>query len=491
MKQAYHIILLLKRTRWVIVFLLLGIGTGAIAQPLAQVCKVRDGKMYIEVDKRLDDSTVDNFIARYNLFDLPLKELIKGKLIDSIRRMGWKIENSPSYVLVITKKLSGYDKINNPADRILFAEKKRSIAERFPPVHNSVVYGYNRFRNKNSFAVQDSIVTFFLRNNLKAGKVMLAGSFNNFLPDALAMQRTDSGWIAQVKLGPGKYWYKFIVDGGWTIDRDNLINEPDEEGNVNSVYFKTNWLFSLPSNGSEKKIFVTGSFNKWRPKELQMYRDNNKWILPVYLLEGTHTYRFIADGESFTDPSNPEKLPNETNEFNSVIQLGVPYLFHLSGYLNANKIILAGSFNGWRMNELYMRKTGDGWELPYTLGPGNYEYKFIVDGKTVIDPDNAFIQNIKGHSGNSFFILKPNYTFRLKGFGKAQTVFLAGDFNNWSPNTFVMQKEGDEWVLKVNLLPGKHLYKFVVDGNWIIDPANKQWEQNEYSTGNSVLWFRP
>ena len=72
---------------------------------------------------------------------------------------------------------------------------------------------------------------------------------------------------------------------------------------------------------------------------------------------------------------------------------------------------------------------------------------------------------------------------------KNDDIYVAGDFNNWSPNTFVMKKEGDEWVLKVHLSAGKHLYKYVVDGKWIIDPANKLWEQNEHNTGNSVLWI--
>jgi hypothetical protein len=52
-----------------------------------------------------------------------------------------------------------------------------------------------------------------------------------------------------------------------------------------------------------------------------------------------------------------------------------------------------------------------------------------------------------------------------------------------------MKKEENEWILPVHLAPGKHLYKFVVDGKWIIDPSNDLWEQNENNTGNSVLWL--
>jgi len=35
---------------------------------------------------------------------------------------------------------------------------------------------------------------------------------------------------------------------------------------------------------------------------------------------------------------------------------------------------------------------------------------------------------------------------------------------------------------------GKHKYKYLVDGKWITDPNNKNWEQNEFGTGNSIIW---
>ncbi|MGZ8549538.1 MAG: glycogen-binding domain-containing protein, partial [Chitinophagaceae bacterium] len=90
---------------------------------------------------------------------------------------------------------------------------------------------------------------------------------------------------------------------------------------------------------------------------------------------------------------------------------------------------------------------------------------------------------------NSYLVVSPNYTFRLKGFADAKKVFLSGDFNGWSPDGLAMIKDGDEWVFSLYVTPGKVRYKFVVDGNWILDPSNKLWEQNEYGTGNSIVWI--
>jgi 1,4-alpha-glucan branching enzyme len=161
----------------------------------------------------------------------------------------------------------------------------------------------------------------------------------------------------------------------------------------------------------------------------------------------------------------------------------------LNGFTNAKKVVLSGNFNNWRTDELVMMKTNDGWQFPYTLGPGNYEYKFIVDGNWITDPGNPVIVTGDHDSKNSFLIVEPNYTFRLKGFASAKNVFIAGDFNNWSGTALKMTKDGDDWVFKIHLRPGKHRYKFVVDGKWIVDPNNKLWEQNEFKTGNSVIWI--
>jgi 1,4-alpha-glucan branching enzyme len=313
---------------------------------------------------------------------------------------------------------------------------------------------------------------------------MLAGTFNDWKPDALAMKKVDSGWIAVVKLDPGKHYYKFIVDDKWTIDKDNELFENDGEGNDNSVYYKTNYVFTLAGYTNAKKVIVSGSFNNWDENALKLERWGQGWLKHIYLAEGTHTYRFIADGKWFADPANTEQYPNEFGETNSVVCMGKPHVFFLKGNLNAKKVMLMGSFNQWRNYELPMQKTDSGWIFPYVLGHGNYEYTFEVDGRKPVDAVTG------KEKPNETLILSPNYTFRLKGYANAKRICVAGSFNNWSPGSFAMHKEGDEWVIEQHLAPGKHVYKFVVDGKWIVDPANELREPNEFGEENSVMWMR-
>jgi dienelactone hydrolase len=87
--------------------------------------------------------------------------------------------------------------------------------------------------------------------------------------------------------------------------------------------------------------------------------------------------------------------------------------------------------------------------------------------------------------------LAGNTTFRLKGYEKASAVALAGSFNEWNPQKFFFVKENGDWVCRINLKPGKYFYKFVVDREWILDPANAEKADDGSGNVNSVLEIKP
>lgn len=77
--------------------------------------------------------------------------------------------------------------------------------------------------------------------------------------------------------------------------------------------------------------------------------------------------------------------------------------------------------------------------------------------------------------------------FRLKGYANAKLVAVAGSFNNWFPFATFLIREGDEWVCRLDLTPGDHQYKFVVDGQWILDPANHATAKEKGYTNSLVV----
>jgi 1,4-alpha-glucan branching enzyme len=77
-------------------------------------------------------------------------------------------------------------------------------------------------------------------------------------------------------------------------------------------------------------------------------------------------------------------------------------------------------------------------------------------------------------------------TFSLKGYPDAQKVILAGSFNDWNEHKLEMNHVGDYWTVTIPLFGGKHTYKFIVDGQWMTDPANPIIEDDGQGNKNSV-----
>lgn len=54
----------------------------------------------------------------------------------------------------------------------------------------------------------------------------------------------------------------------------------------------------------------------------------------------------------------------------------------------AQEVFLAGSFNEWDEGARPLKKDAKGvWRTRISLEPGEYEYRFIVDGEWVDDPE--------------------------------------------------------------------------------------------------------
>jgi len=87
--------------------------------------------------------------------------------------------------------------------------------------------------------------------------------------------------------------------------------------------------------------------------------------------------------------------------------------------------------------------------------------------------------------------LKGNTAFRLRGHAGARVVALAGSFNAWNQSQLVCGREGDAWVCRLDLDPGVYTYKFIVDGDWLLDPDNPETQQDEAGNVNNVVEVRP
>lgn len=471
------------RIRATILIMLLTSGMNYAQSPDMKAYRIEGHNIVLHLESSMPRNEQEKLLRTSGMDGLSLDTLWKFGSIGHWKKDGWKVNKTDKGYKIhkAISDLSG-DLKGNKSVMVYQNDLFQAIQEQ-----TNATFGSNAFKKPSVVSTKGS-TRFFLKGFTNSRDVFLSGTFNAWSTLKTPMAKNDSGWVATIPLLPGKHCYKFIVDGHWMIDPENLRREDNTQGDYNSVYFLTNYEFKLAGFLQAKKVIVAGSFNDWNEKAFTMRKTSSGWSLPAYLKDGTYEYKFIVDDNWITDPANPNKRDDGKGNMNSYLQLGGSVNFKLIGYTSARKVILAGEFNHWNEEQLVMKKTNEGWELPYVLAPGNYQYKYIVDGQWLTDPNNPHLGSMDGHI-NSVISIKPNHTFLLKKYPNAINVSIAGNFNGW--NGYSMTRTSEGWIFRVYLPVGKCLYKFVVDGKWIIDPDNDLWEQNEYGNGNSVLWMDP
>jgi 1,4-alpha-glucan branching enzyme len=268
-------------------------------------------------------------------------------------------------------------------------------------------------------------------------------------------------------------------------------------------------------------VEVAGEFSNWKGLPLTKDADGN-WTKTLYLKPGQYGYKFIVNGEWLFDPKNPaRKTVNDVA--NSALTVGgaaapasgpsATFALHEP---TAKTVHVAGEFNRWLDNvdgkvtgkpEWLM--TGDGagnWKFTTQLPAGKYKFKYVIDGGTrwlqdpalpSSDDGNSIIEVKAGSSdtaaapapatapaagGVSFTFVEPN----------AKAVSVAGQFNNWNAKANPLIKDANGiWTATVPLKPGKYQYKFVIDGDWRLDPANSETQDDGGGNMNSVKTVAP
>ena len=83
----------------------------------------------------------------------------------------------------------------------------------------------------------------------------------------------------------------------------------------------------------------------------------------------------------------------------------MPTIIKYSG--QGKEVYLCGTFNGWQ--KLKMSRTQKDFVAMIELGEGDHEYKFLVDGSWVTDPNTAIIENNSGFKNNLIHVQKGDF----------------------------------------------------------------------------------
>ena len=71
----------------------------------------------------------------------------------------------------------------------------------------------------------------------------------------------------------------------------------------------------------------------------------------------------------------------------------------------------------------------------------------------------------------------------------AKSVSIVGDFNNWDAAVAPLTRFGSygPWTVTVKVMPGRHLYAFMVDGRLVVDPRAPHTRDLDFGGDASVL----
>lgn len=118
-------------------------------------------------------------------------------------------------------------------------------------------------------------------------------------------------------------------------------------------------------------------------------------------------------------------------------------------------------------------------EVLQGLGPAMRREEAAVAGEpAALD---AALEGARAASGCEvpFRIYAPN----------ASSVVVAGDWNGWSETATPLVRDASTgvWTARPRIPPGRHEYRFVVDGVWVTDPGNTAMTDAPYGERNSVI----
>jgi len=125
------------------------------------------------------------------------------------------------------------------------------------------------------------------------------------------------------------------------------------------------------------------------------------------------------------------------------------------------------------LGETYMRmgdvnKSAETWKKAYALDK-QYDYPQTLANHLLNIPD-------------AIDTSKKKITLRLPDYINAHFVTVAGSFNNWNNAIQPMHWINGAWETTIQLTPGTYRYKFVVDGVWITDPKNPNFNKDSFDS---------
>ena len=79
------------------------------------------------------------------------------------------------------------------------------------------------------------------------------------------------------------------------------------------------------------------------------------------------------------------------------------------------------------------------------------------------------------------------FGYKFNNNRKPKTVLVSGSFDNWKEkHPLKYDNKERKWICHMNLKKGKYFYKYIIDGNWEINPNENQMRGNDGIVNNVI-----
>ncbi len=148
---------------------------------------------------------------------------LPGRYFETVIRQSVKLAEAASHGLPITRyapRSAGFEDYASLANEVLSMESAMTPAE---PARTAAP----------PLLTPEGVL--FTVEAPGAAHVQLAGDFNDWMPDRAEMVPEGRIWTKRLDLAPGRYRYRYVIDGQWHCDPRNAAVEPSPFGGNDSL----------------------------------------------------------------------------------------------------------------------------------------------------------------------------------------------------------------------------------------------------------------
>jgi chromosome partitioning protein len=160
---------------------------------------------------------------------------LDGQYFETIIRYSVKLAEAASHGVPIVqycRHCAGFDDYQALAAEVL---RQETANPRVAVTATPTGTRRGQRRAGTSFPIVSSREVTFTFEAPGAEHVLLAGDFNDWILEGSEMEPINGVWTKVIKLAPGRYRYRYVVDGQWQSDPSNAAIEPNGYGGHDSI----------------------------------------------------------------------------------------------------------------------------------------------------------------------------------------------------------------------------------------------------------------